>query len=353
MMWIDVKYASMASARLQGFKLKRNSPYLANCRCPYCGDSDYNKNKARGYLLEKGGKMFFYCHNCGASHIFARFLKDIDARLHDEYRLECIKEVGASSFDTKREISMVAKEPPFKSDMSKFSKHRTQKMFEGTNCVKVSSLKSDHFVKKYVDGRKIAPEKQYLLYYTPAFCAMVNTLVPGKLVVPEKDHSRLIIPFLDRDGRLFGFQGRNFSSTGTRYITIMMDEALPKVFGLDRVNEKNDVFVCEGPIDSLFLPNAIAMAGSDVHINDVLKDPSKAVFMFDNEPRSKTIVSKIEKKIDEGHRVVILPSSVQQKDVNDMVMKGGYELEEISVMIHRNMCSGLAARMRLAEWKKT
>lgn len=348
-----MKFANMVAVRLQGFKLKRNSPYLANCRCPYCGDSEYNKNKARGYLLEKSGKLFFYCHNCGSSYIFGRFLKDIDTRLHDEYRLECIKEMGASSFNTKREIPKAAKEPAFKSDMGKFSKHRTQKMFEGTNCVKVSSLKADHFAKRYVDGRKIPPEKQYLLYYTPAFCALVNDLVPGKLSVPEKDHPRLIIPFLDRDGRLFGFQGRNFSNTGTRYITIMMDENLPKVFGLDRVNEKNDVFVCEGPIDSLFLPNSIAMAGSDVHINDVLASAEKSVFLFDNEPRSKVIVSKIEKKIEEGHRVVIFPNSVAEKDINDMIVKGGYELEEISVMIHRNMCSGMSARMRLTEWKKT
>lgn len=351
-MWIDVKFANMISVRLQSFKLKRNSPYLANCRCPYCGDSEFNKRKARGYLLEKNGKMFFYCHNCAASHTFGRFLKDIDTRVHDEYRLECIKE-GGSSFEQKRELSRVAKEPAFKSDMGKFSKHRTQKMFDGTNCVKVSSLPADHFAKRYVDGRKIAPEKQYLLYYTPAFCKLVNQLVPDKMSIPEKDHSRLIIPFLDRDGRLFGFQGRSFTNTGNRYLTIMMDEDLPKVFGLDRVNEKNDVFVCEGPIDSLFLPNSIAMAGSDVHINDVLNNPKQAVFLFDNEPRSKVIVNKIDKKIKEGFRVVIFPDNVIQKDINEMIVNGRYEPEEISVMIHRNMYSGLAAHMRLTEWKKT
>jgi hypothetical protein len=352
MMWIDVKFAGMIAARLSGFKLKRNSPYLANLRCPYCGDSDWNKKKARGYLIEKSGKMFFYCHNCGASHIFGRFLKDIDTRLHDEYRLECLKEAGTTkTFSTER--LQTQREPSFKSDMSKFAKNRTQKLFEGTNCVKVSSLAADHFCKKYVDGRKIEPNKQYLLYYTPGFVKLVNQLMPGKMTAVEKDHPRLIIPFLDRDGRLFGFQGRSFSNSGNRYLTIMLDENMPKVFGLDRVNEKNDVFVVEGPIDSLFLPNGIAMAGSDVHIRDVLNDPSKAVFVFDNEPRSKVIVSKMEKKIDEGYRVVIMPNSVEQKDINDMITKGGYELEELSVMIHRNIFSGLRAKMRLTEWKKT
>jgi hypothetical protein len=350
-MWIDVKYANMIAARLDHFKLKRHSPYLANCRCTYCGDSNYNKNKARGYLMEKNGKMFFYCHNCGASYVFGKFLKDFDTRLHDEYRLECLKESGGT-FSTQRVTSTAAKEPPFKSDMSKFVKHRVQKAFEGTNCVKVSSLPADHFVKKYVDGRKIPPEKQFLLYYTPGFVGLVNELVPGKMPKPDKDHPRLIIPFLDRDGRLFGFQGRSFTNSGSRYLSIMIDEGMPKVFGLDRVNDKNDVFVVEGPIDSLFVPNSLAMAGSDVHIKDVIPEPKNAVFVFDNEPRSKVIVSKIEKKIDEGYRVVIFPKSVEQKDINDMITEGGYELEEISVMLHRNMYAGLSARMKLAEWKK-
>jgi hypothetical protein len=348
MLWIDVKYASMVANRLESFKLKRNQPYLANCRCPYCGDSNYNKNKARGYLFEKSGRLRFYCHNCGSSYLFGKFLKDLDTRLHDEYRLECLKETG-TSLQTQRVTS--SKEPQFKSDMSRFAKQRVQKMFEGTNCVKASSLPADHFCKQYVDGRRIPPEKQYLLYYTPKFVELVNELIPGKLQKPEKDHPRLIIPFLDRDGRLFGFQGRNFTNSGSRYLTIMLEETMPKVFGLDRVDDNKDVFVVEGPIDSLFLPNSIAMAGSDVHINDVLRNPKQAVFVFDNEPRSKVIVDKMEKKIDEGHRIVIFPSSVQQKDINDMIT-GGYELEEISVMIHRNTHAGLAARLKLTEWKK-
>jgi hypothetical protein len=352
MLWIDVKYANQIASRLEGFKLKRNQPFLANCRCHYCGDSNYNKTKARGYIYEKQGKMFFYCHNCGSSHTFSRFLKDVDNRLHDEYRLECLKETG-SAFQTTRVTSMVTqKEQSFKSDMSRFAKHRVQKMFEGTSAVKVSSLPADHFVKKYVDGRKIPPEKQYLLYYAPAFCKLVNELIPDKLPVVDKDHGRLLLPFLDRDGRLFGFQGRNFAKTGTRYLTFMMDETKPKVFGLDRVNDAADVFVVEGPIDSLFLPNCLAMAGSDVHIKDVISKPKNAVFLFDNEPRSKVIVEKMSQKIDEDFRIVILPSSVQQKDINDMITKGGYELEELSIMIHRNIYSGLSAHMKLAEWKK-
>ena len=46
-----------------------------------------------------------------------------------------------------------------------------------------------------------------------------------------------------------------------RYITIMLDEDSPKVFGLDRVNETEPIYIVEGPFDSLFLDNSIAMAG--------------------------------------------------------------------------------------------
>ena len=54
-------------------------------RCPYCGDSQKSQSQARGYVVEKWGKQFFKCHNCGLSKPSDRFLKDMDAGLYAEY----------------------------------------------------------------------------------------------------------------------------------------------------------------------------------------------------------------------------------------------------------------------------
>ena len=80
--WIDIKYANLLSGRLQQFKVKKNNPYLANFRCPLCGDSEKNKLKARGYIYQKDTKILFKCHNCGTTSSFSFFLKKIFLLAH-------------------------------------------------------------------------------------------------------------------------------------------------------------------------------------------------------------------------------------------------------------------------------
>lgn len=345
MLWIEVKYANQLSLKLDKFKLKKHSPYLANCRCPFCGDSDKSNHKARGYIVEKAGKLLFYCHNCGKSTVFANMLKEVDLSLYDEYRLEKFKELGGAT-------NLAPKVEDFKSDMSRFAKRRYENDALLKGIKKISSLPADHPAKKYIEARKIPHDKHFRLYYAPKFVEFVNKAIPGKLEkMPE--HPRLIIPLIGADGRLFGFQGRSFSKKDSlRYITIMLDEEQPKVFGLDHANLSKDTFIVEGPLDSLFLPNCIAMAGADVNPSRFM-EKQNAIFVYDNEPRNWAIVRKIEDRIEEGYRVVIFPKSDGAKDINDMILAGEYELEEISGMLYRNTYSGLEARMRLMEWKRT
>ena len=91
---------------------------------------------------------------------------------------------------------------------------------------------------------------------------------------------------------MFAFQGRAFGKEEPRYITIKLDENKRRIYGLDRLDVNKKVYVVEGPIDSLFLPNSIAAAGSDLNIN-----LPNAVYILDNEPRNKQIVDKIQQLI--------------------------------------------------------
>ena len=88
--FIDVKYINLISSRFSKFKKVKNNLY--NFRCPICGDSKKNKNKARGYLYQVKNNTNFKCHNCGVNISFNNFLKDLDTVLHKQYTFEKFKE---------------------------------------------------------------------------------------------------------------------------------------------------------------------------------------------------------------------------------------------------------------------
>lgn len=338
---VDTKYAGILSVRLDRFSVKSTSPYRANCRCPICGDSQQSKTKARGWILEKDNSGIYYCHNCGASLSMRNFLKAIDANLYNEYIVDSALEKGYKVRD-KEEVKpldkLTMKQPKFMKKGSPLKKIK-----------KVSSLNFSHPVKKYVEKRAIPASKQYKLYYAPKFEEWTNSLIPDKL--PTKQvKPRLVLPFIDKKGNVFGYQGRAFDKESIRYITIMLDEEMPKIFGLDSVNFRKKYYVVEGPIDSLFLNNCVAMAGADGNASG-LESTENAVFVFDNEPRNKEIVSRMEKCIERGYKVCIWPSNILDKDINDMILSGVSSVD-LQLVIDINTYSGLEAKLKLSYWRK-
>lgn len=336
---VELQYATMLSNRLDRFKVKSTNPYKINFRCPVCGDSQKSKAKARGWLLESNQHFHFYCHNCGASLSFMNFLKTVDQMSYNDF-------VAARFIDKAKtetpNTSVTNTDDAFKKSKPSFDFDPLKKI------KKVSQLSADHPVKLYIQKRKIPPNQHYRLFYAPKFMTWINTLIPGKFPNVEKDHPRLILPFLDENGKMFGCSARGFDPNGLRYISIMLEER-PKIFGLDRVDFDRSYFVVEGAIDSLFLDNAIAMAGADGNV-DGLKRLDNAIFVFDNEPRNKEIHKRMEKLIREGKRVCIWPANIQQKDINEMILFGHTSIEKV---IHSNTYTGLEASLKLATWRRT
>jgi len=266
-------------------------------------------------------------------------MKEVDPTLYLEYVKEHIKESGNQK------------------DVETFAEKMKPPVFVKTTALsklkKVSQLDPDHPVKKYVNSRQIPSHLHYKLFYAPKFGAWVNTMLPNKMKIGEKDEPRLIMPFLDQEKNLFGFQGRSFRKDGVRYITIMLDETKPKVFGLDTIDESKDIYLLEGPIDSMFLPNAMAAAGGDlsaqIEQTGLLKD--KIVVVFDNEPRHSDTIKRMQKAIDAGYRVVIWPSDIEYKDVNDMILSG-MKPEYIKGILDECNYSGPTAKLHFALWRK-
>ena len=339
---IDLKYASFLAARVENFKIKSHTPYKANFRCPLCGDSQKSKQKARGWVLEKDNSALYYCHNCGASLSLRNFLKTIDMGLYNDYVVDIALEKG---YRVKEEIkplkgleTLVHKQPKFRKKGSPLLKIK-----------KIGSLRVDHPARKYLESRKIPVNQHYRLYYASKFNAWTNSLIPDKLK-EEYDIPRLVIPFIDKHGEVFGYTGRAFDPNALRYVTIMLDENMPKIFGLDKVDFSHKYYVVEGGLDSLFLNNAVAMAGADGNASG-LDNTENAVFVFDNEPRNKEIVARMEKALDKGYKVCIWPSNIDDKDVNDMVLSDVKPVD-VQMIIDMNTYSGLQGKLKLSEWRR-
>jgi len=320
---IDTKYIGLVSSRLQKFKKVKADLY--NFRCPICGDSQKHKNKARGYIYGIKNNANFKCHNCGASLSLNNFIKHLDVTLHKQYTLEKFKEghSGGRNF--------VVEEPKFEFKKPVFRKK--------LDLPKASDVK---IAKQYLENRKLDSTK---FYYTDKFKEWTNTQKQTFDYI-GKDEPRIIIPMYSKDYKLIGFQGRSLIPNSIKYITIMIDEDAPKIYGLDQVDEEKPIYIIEGPFDASLVENGVAMCGADVDIRPL--GWSDYIWVYDNEPRSKEITTRISKTIDRGDKVVIWPTSIIQKDVNDMIL-GGHKVMD---MLKSNTYSGLEAKVKFNNWKK-
>jgi len=329
--YIDLKFISHLKSRLSQFKQKND--YLFNFRCPHCGDSKKSKLKSRAYLYRVKNDMFFKCHNCSQGQNLANFIKHIDPKLYSEYLLERYKK------------SAPATPKPTMFDF--------KPAFEETNIItdlkNIAKLDDEHPAKKYVVNRKIPVEFFDKLYFCDKFGGLVNKVKPNTYKT-KQDHPRLIIPFYDTTGKLFAFQGRAFGKEQPKYLTIKLDENKQKVYGLERINFQRQVYIVEGPIDSLFVDNCLAAAGSDLALKN--KIPNEQVtYIFDNEPRNKEIVKRMYDVVEKDYNLVVWPNDMRHKDINDMII-AGLTKQEITDIISKNTYSKLSALTKLNDYKK-
>lgn len=327
-LYTDNAFIPRIGIRLDRFKRVRQDLY--NFRCPFCADSKKNKFKARGYFYRKNQHIHYKCHNCGSGMMFSTFLKKVDPPLYREYSLELF---GNKSI--KEEVIVPKPYVPEKKQI---------------NLPTLLELDSASAAVKYAEQRKIPRAMWSEIYYAKDFAAFVHELIPScedkKLV---KDEERIIFPFWDEKNNLLGMSGRAFSDTKAKYITHKVSDDVPKIFGLHRLDKEKPIYVVEGQIDSLFLPNCIAAMDASLHrIPKVLGENLEYVFIPDNQPRNKEVCREIETMIETGRKVCLWPSSLQEKDINDMVLSG---LDPLAI-IETNTYSGLAAKIVFEKWRR-
>ena len=326
--YIDVKYVNIISPLLQQFKKKGD--FLWNFRCPYCGDSQKSRTKARGFVYRKKNDLFYKCHNCGVGTTLGKLIEHLDSKSYKDYIMERYKSG----------VKTVNKEPEFKFDEPVF---RSKDVCSTLNSLE--ELQDDHPARKIIDRRNLPISSYKDLFLCPEFYKFTNKLIPNKFPSLDGDHPRLLIPFRDEEGEVFAYQGRAFGNEQPKYLTIKLQER-DKIFGLDKIDKREEVLVVEGPLDSLFLDNCIAVAGADVPNLDC-----DFTVVFDNEPRNKELLKQIEKAINRGHKICLWPEQMKYKDINDMIL-GGYTKEEIQDLIKHNTYQGTTATLWFTKWRK-
>ncbi len=331
----DSKFLGLLSPKLDRFKQVRD--HLWNFRCPLCGDSSRNKSKARGYVYRKKSDLFYKCHNCGSGLSIGNFIKEVDPTLYKHYVMERFKAGETGKRKTK--------EPEFKFEAPKFKPKKTE-----INLPSIETLPEEHYARVYCEHRVIPQEFMNKIFYAEDFKKWAQSVCQVDYSTLMSGEPRLVIPFFDKDNQLIGAQGRALQESKIRYVTVKVHEDAPKVFGLERWNSDQHTYLVEGPIDSLFLPNCLAMAGADMSDLSIL-DKDKTTLIFDNEPRNFQIARSMIKSLQDGWKIVVWPNSITCKDINDMVLTSIKDARLVEI-INTNTYSGQRGEWEVHSWKK-
>jgi hypothetical protein len=238
-----------------------------------------------------------------------------------------------------------SKPPEFNFEAPKFKPKKTK-----IDLPSIESLPKEHYAKVYCEGRKIPQQFMNKIFYAEDFKNWAISVCQVDYSNLMNKEPRLVIPFFDKNNQLIGAQGRALQESKIRYVTVKVHEDAPKVFGLERWDSDQHTYLVEGPIDSFFLPNCLAMAGADMSDLSIL-NKDKTTLIFDNEPRNFQIVKSMVRFLKNGWKIVVWPDSITCKDINDMVLTSIKDARLVEI-INTNTYSGQRGEWEVKSWKK-
>lgn len=339
--WIDEQYVNRVGYKLSGFV--KASPTLYRCKCPICGDSKKRSDLSRGYFIRKDAGFSYYCHNCGASHSLYGFLTLIDQNLRDEYSLELYKEKHKNS------PPRVEKSNDLTIDDIPKARLLTKREVP-TGLISMSDIDENHPALQYVLSRKVPIDQLKKLFFVSKYRKWNSPLLKRKYDDRFPDHPRLVIPYYWTDKSIFRYAARAFGKESPRYQQTIIDVDKPRVFGIDGAKQESLLYVLEGQLDSLFLPNAVAVGSANYNI-PILDIFEERIYVPDNQPRNKDVVNQFKKLVDRGEKVCIWKEDYG-KDINKMVIDHNLSQKDLIQMISESTYSGFEAQLMFKKWRK-
>jgi hypothetical protein len=333
---IDRQYIGLIAPRLRLLTCKGD---VWNFRCPLCGDSKKNPRLCRGFLLAGRGRITYKCHNCSRAMGFAKFLLQLDPQLAKTYKLDCFKERGLARRPDTTPAPIIPTPPVVPSTL--FRLDTLEDCFDS------------HPAVQYAISRRI-PRDTWSRIFVTENMRELESLAPEKYkhVLPED--CRLILPYYTTEKKIVGLTGRSIeASPKKRYIQMRLVEQEPLVFGWPNWVHDQHTYITEGPLDSLFLPNALACGGVDVQkiLQMKILDPIATTIIFDHQPRNAEVVQQMRRLVKTGWSVVVWPSAWPYKDINEAIMQG-IPATAVRTIIDANTHHGLALDLAIHAWRK-
>ena len=269
-----------------------------NCRCVVCGDSKTNQRKKRGYILtnskQTGGNKSnyaYYCHNCGYSNSLIGFAREY---FHEQFKfaLSTSRIVNLEQkYDKKQQKTAENEEKqPISNKENLISKEILISEFADYGIYKLTIQISDNEklekirikVYNYISNRHMPDVSMDKLYFTFSYRETANKLQSAMGVsddnwIIHENVPRLItvVQDFENPNKVLSINGRDITGTSNnKYVIIktVRDEEisehtshLTKVYNLHDIDIDKPVFVVESQLDSLFLPNSIAIQGGEVN----------------------------------------------------------------------------------------
>lgn len=272
-----------------------------NAECPVCKEGKSSGRSRRLFYFPS--KQYFFCHNCSKSWQPFEWVKEVTSLT--------VPEILKRNREKSGDITIYKKPEPIKpvviDDLPEDS-------IDLTDPTQVEFYKDNKFVKialQYIESRKLL--------------TAINTCRKFYISLTDKIHkNRLVIPFIN-DNKTVCYQTRALTQTQfPKYLTKFGEKEL---FGLSNIDSSIPyVFVFEGPIDSMFVKNGVALAAlsptekqNQQLINLI---GYQQIYVIDNDKNNKQTAKKIEKYIKEGKTVYVWPKEMQKfKDFNEVCVK--------------------------------
>jgi transcription elongation factor Elf1 len=304
----------------------RKVAHLYRFSCPLCGDSKSDKTKARGYIYRGRSGYVFHCHNCNAHSSLRNFFK---AHFPDLY-----KEALLETFQPKRAL------------FEDISKQAETSPTINLLLLPITKDINAEPGRDYLRKRQI-PESQWDRLFYVEDLRSLSCLDKKYIEVLRGQTRHVLLPMYDRLGRLFAISARNIEPQAKlRYLMMKIREDHETIFGLDKHDMNQRTYVLEGPFDSLFFPNALAVNTSDLTRASPFIDKSRSVLIFDNQYRNRNVVEMMLKAQSQGYSVFVWPASIRSKDMNEVVINK--EALDVAGMVEENTYSGTRLRLELS-----
>jgi hypothetical protein len=301
---------------------KFNQTYTA-C-CPICREGNSWLKRKRFYFYVKTNSC--YCFNCGYSGKLYKLYYDITGKL-----------IG------KQEFNNIILEPEEAKEIPEILPKDSINLFETAQIYK--NIKNIYFKETihYITHRRLhsAINKPKSLWFSS---------------VDYVHKNRLIIPFYDLDNKIVYYQSRKLPSDKSNlpnYLSKIGGER--SLFNINKVSEYPYIFIFEGPIDSCFIKNGVAVSGINKSRNSLTEKQNdqlknfplhSKIWVLDNQYKDETAHKKTKQLIESKQKVFIWPKNLNYKDFNEMCIEQKTNEIETNFII-KNTFEGPKARLKL------